>query len=330
MHWIDGHLDLAYLPLAGRNLRRPVDDPQIGCVSLPALRDGNVKVVFATIFTEPSTKSSEPWTYPASDDVDAAKRAGLRQLDVYEQLEREGEVTIVRERDDLDRESPLPKLVLLMEGADPIRSPEHLTMWHERGVRIIGMTWAAGTRYAGGNSRQAHGPLTAMGRELVHAMDELGMIHDVSHLADASFDDLLETARGPIIASHSNCRSLVSDRQRHLRDDQIMRIGERGGVIGLNLFADFIVPDGTAAVANAIDHVERVATLMGHRRGVALGSDMDGGFPPADLVENVRPATLHLLTDELSSRGWSSTETADFAHGNWHRFLCEHSVTLGA
>ncbi|MHC5008409.1 MAG: membrane dipeptidase, partial [Planctomycetota bacterium] len=189
MRWIDGHLDLAYLALCGRDLSVACPDPAAGCVSLPALREAGVGLVLATIFTEPGvTDPSELYGYGSSDDLDDAERAGRRQLDVYERLEAQGEIGIVRSRGDLGEPSivPKPQAVLLMEGADPIRSPDDAKRWSDRGVRVVGLSWAAGTRYAGGNGNP--GPLTPAGIELVSALDDLGIVHDVSHLSDEGIE----------------------------------------------------------------------------------------------------------------------------------------------
>jgi membrane dipeptidase len=323
MHWIDGHLDLAYLAVCGRDVTLPCADPAIGCVSLPDLHEGGVEVAFATIFTEPGEAAPDhPHRYASSDDLDGAERAGIAQLEVYESLERRGLMRLIRRRDDVDDRSDGLKIVLLMEGADPIRSPEHVASWHQRGMRMIGLTWATGSRYAGGNERQ--GPLTALGRELVAALDAHGVIHDASHLADAALADLLACAVGPIVASHSNCRALLppTANQRHLRDDQIIAIERRGGIIGLNLFTKFLVAGRRAEVGDCVRHVERVCELTGHRRGVALGSDMDGGFGPNDLPAGLdHPAKLVVLSSALRNAGWSEADVAGFARGNWLRFL---------
>lgn len=282
-----------------------------------------MEIALGTIFTHPGPEPGDdgPAGYPSSDDLDAAEAAGLRQLEVYEELEREGALTIVRARSDLDRaDAPRPAIVLLMEGADPIRGPEDVARWHERGLRLVGLTWAAGTRYAGGNA--SGGPLTALGVELVAAFDAAGIVHDASHLSDAAFDGLLARARGPIVATHSNCRALAGPDERHLRDDQIAAIGARGGIVGLNLFTRFLAPGRRATVDDCVAHVERVAGVCGHRRAVALGSDMDGGFGPESLPEGLdHPRHLKRLAEALRAAGWSDDEVAGFAHGNWRRFL---------
>ncbi len=356
--WADGHLDLAYLAVAGRDRRTACDDPAQGCISLPDLRAGNVSLIYATIFTEPG-KPDEPFGYRDSDDVDGAERAGLRQIEVYEALERAGEIQIVRMRDDLGEMTPSParrgragvgvrygedhspiKVVILMEGADSIRSPNHARMWFERGVRIVGLTWATGTRYAGGNAKP--GPLTRGGREMIAALDELGIIHDLSHLSDPAVEELFALSRGKVIASHSNARALLAHEpkdavpgvsaglKRHLPDDFIREIAAREGVIGLNLYSKFLIGGEAvsagkrATIDDCIAHIEHIANVMGHRRGIALGSDADGGFPPTMLPENLdHPRKWSALADALRGRGWKDQEISNFEHDNWQRFLSD-------
>ncbi len=322
MTWIDGHLDLAYLAACGRNLKAPCPDPHAGCVSLPALRGAGIDVVAATIFTAPaSTGEHREAAYPDGDAA-AAEAAGMRQLDIYRRLEAQHEIAIVRTRGDLDAgpARPAPRAVLLMEGADPIRAPRDAATWHAGGVRMVGMAWSMGTRYAGGNHRT--GPLTALGRELVTELDSLGIIHDASHLSDEALEGLLECASGPIVATHSNCRALVAHDERHLRDDQIREIGRRGGIIGLNLFSKFLARGRRARIADCVAHLERMTAIMGHRRAVGLGSDMDGGFSPADLPEGLdHPAKLDALADALAAADWSDHDIDGFRHANWRRFL---------
>jgi membrane dipeptidase len=321
MPWIDAHLDLAYLALLGRDLRSPCPDPATGCVSLPALREAGLELVMVTIFTEPAAgRLWKPHFYPDHTDRAACEAAGRRQLEVYQRLEDEGQLSIVRVAADLRASGPRPLVILLMEGADPIRSPNALQWWFDHGLRAVGLTWAAGSRYAGGNS--APGPLTSEGRDLIAALDNLGLMHDLSHLADAALEGVLRHARGPVMASHSNCRALLDGGQRHLADHDLHRIALRGGLVGLNLYGRFLATGRAATIADAARHVEHAAAIMGHRRGVGLGSDMDGGFPPSDLPQGLdHPARLPALARELHARGWNDADLAGFRHDNWMRFF---------
>lgn len=322
MQFVDAHLDLAYLAVNGRDVLADEVDPAAGCVSLPRLRRGGVELAFGTIFTEAGVNpETHPHGYRDADDAATAELAGIAQLEVYEQWEAMGEIAIVRTAEDLEKQTDRLKIVILMEGADPIVSPARASWWFDRGVRAVGLTWAMGSRYAGGNG--AHGPLTGLGRDLVSALDELGVIHDVSHLADAALDDLLNCAKGPIVATHSNARALLKPIQRHLTDEQIRRLAARNAMIGLNLFGAFLASDRRATIADCIAQVQHITTVMGHRHGIGLGSDMDGGFAPERLPENIeRPEELSRLTDALRiEAGWNETDVTAFAHENWLRFM---------
>jgi membrane dipeptidase len=321
LRWIDGHLDLAYLALNGRDLTTPLPPDDPGCVTLPALREAGVDVVLGTIFTELGVAT--PYGYASIDDLDGAERAGAAQLEWYQRMEDAGEIAIVRKRADLDAPGPIPKVVILMEGADPIRSPAHASWWVDRGVRIIGLTWALGSRYAGGNGR--HGPLSDMGRDMVHTLDALGVTHDASHLADEAMAGLLELSRGRIIASHSNSRALLGENQRHLTDEHLRSLRARDGLVGLNLYSTFLTPvqGQRATLADCVRHVEHAAAIVGRSR-VALGSDMDGGFGRERLPVGVDgPERLVALAGALQEAGWSEAEIGGFAHGNWQRVLRE-------
>lgn len=378
MMWFDAHLDLAYLAVNGRQMHAPLHPPPAGgvggpdlpaAVTLPSLADGNVALALATIFTEPDGKGPE--SYPAGD-ADCAWRVGRAQLEVYLTWRDQGLVTLdlqpLLARDAgigeirggmgvsevvpppvrrlVSRVPTVPPLHLgiLIENADPIRSPADLPWWRERGVVAVGMAWAKSSRYAGGNTTQEG--ITPLGRELVREMDRLGIVHDASHLSDLAFAELCDLTDRPIIASHSNCRGILGEptAQRHLTDDQIRSITRRGGVIGLNLFAKFIDRrcgsslDPAAprelerpTIDAAISHVERICDLAGSRRHVGLGSDMDGGFSAARLPQGIdAPRDLLRLAEALSKRGWSDDDVFDFACGNWVRFWSNGRVPAWA
>jgi len=337
---VDGHLDLASLGVMGRDLRATRSLDPAGCVTIPALRRGGIRLACATIFTESGGDPSiNPLAYSGPDDHLGAAAAARRQLEWYERLESQGELRLIRQIEDLpapeefarqapnedapsddvrfptERPAPLP-VILLMECADPIRDADDAAWWVNRGVRLVGLSWARGSRFAGGNA--APGGLTAEGRDLVDALDELGVIHDLSHLSDAGFEDVMARARGPVVASHSNCRSLTGESQRHLTDAQVSLIARRGGVVGLNLFGRFLASGRRARLEDAVAHAQRVHDLGG-LKAPALGSDLDGGFTPAELPEGLEgPEQIPLLIESLAAAG---IDPQAFAWGNWMRVL---------
>jgi membrane dipeptidase len=349
MQWFDAHLDLAYLAECGRDMLAPLD-PQAGphppaAVTLPSLRDGGISACLGTIFTEaylPGRPAEYLQVAYPIGDADAAHTAGLRQLDRYQRWAQAGEIEQVlsgaqrrlgapHRQEGCALADPHPMtLGILVECADPIRSPDQLPWWAERGVVAIGLAWVHGSRYAGGNGPSScETGITPAGRDFIRAMDSLGLVHDASHLSQRALDELLCLTDRRVIASHSNCRTLIDGQnQRHLSDDAIREIGRRGGVIGLNLYSPFLRSGlsfdapGRASIDDALRHIEHIADLHGHDHGLGLGSDMDGGFSAARLPEGIDvPRDLSRLAAALSARGWTDERVHAFAWGNWARFF---------
>lgn len=317
----------------GRNMALPV--PQCKgpypppSVSFPSLREGGVAECLATIFTEADGKG--PASYPAGD-ASAAHDAGVRQLRRYHEWAGAGLVDVIGADGKIVAGSggaPL-KVRILMECADPIRTPAELGWWVDRGVCAIGLAWARGSRYAGGNSNTGLG-LTDLGRELLRQMARLGVVHDLSHLSQKATEDVFEfDAREPqparIIASHSNSREVMGDgRERHLSDDTVREIARRGGVIGLNLCSAFLGKEcwdtGRATLADCVSHLEHLAQVAGRRDFLALGSDMDGGFSAERLPHGIDlPSHLEKLAAALHTHGWAARDVDGFASANWGTF----------
>lgn len=367
--WFDAHLDLAYLAVRGRAMTKPLaelsgsaagpDAPP--AVTLPSLRDGEVRLALATIFTEvvePGTENLTPEQYHAGD-AEAAHRRGRAQLEAYltwadqdliaidlphclHSPEGVGEIRGgmgVSEVEPPSIDATTTRAVrghklhigILMENADPIREPADLAWWVERGVCAIGLAWARPSRYAAGNNvpPEERQGISSLGRDLVREMDQLGVVHDASHLSDRSLEDLFAMTSRPVIASHSNCRALL-DRpggiitQRHLTDRAIREIASRGGVIGINLFSTFLNrygKDRRASLIDVIAHIDRVCELVGDSRHIGLGSDMDGGFSRERLPIGIdSPRDLRALSDALRRHGWNEDQIEDFAWRNWARF----------
>ncbi len=319
MQWIDGHLDLAMLAMLGNDPASEADGVT-RCVSLPALRRGGVDIVLGTIFTEMVAGHPTDQVQYAANDPESAHAAGLRQLAWYESMESRGELSIVRSASDLSC-GALPRVVLLMECADPIRTPDEVAWWHARGVRVVGLSWARGSRYAGGNAR--HGGLTSVGRDMVDALDAFGILHDASHLCDRSLDELLARTTRPVVATHMNLRpeSGSAGNQRHLRADHLLSIAARGGLAGIVLYRGFLTAAPDATVADVVRHANAVRALAGPG-AVALGSDLDGGFPPRDVPAGLRgPEQYGSLSTALAESGWTPGEVDGLQRDNWLRVL---------
>lgn len=324
----DAHLDLAYNAVRGRDVLRPAaeqaaDAEGVPTVGLPDLRAGGVGLVCATVFCAPAVGDNPGYRTPQE-----ASDAALAQRNWYHRHEATGAFRFVRSAADLpgpDGSPAQPGLaaVLLLEGADPLRTPADVAAWHASGLRIVGLAWKR-TRHAGGTG--APGPLTPEGVELVRELDRFGIIHDASHLAEESFWQLLDQSAGPVMASHSNCRAIVpTDRQ--LSDDMIRALVRRDGVVGINFFDKFLLPPAEygrrrAALADVVRHVRHVCELAGDAKHVGLGTDMDGGLGRDEIPQDiVTSADLPKVADALAAAGFGDDEVWGIVGGNWLNFF---------
>jgi membrane dipeptidase len=340
---VDAHEDIAWNVLAlGRDVRRSALETReleqggdiaerngICMVGLPEWLEGKVAAVFGTIYVSPARRGrmSGPQVYANAEEAHAF---GQEQLDFYHRLaEQEERIALVGSLDALDEvleswegASPRVGIVPLMEGADPIREPAEAELWFERGVRLVGLSWKAGTRYAGGDA--APGPLTDLGRELLEVMADLGMILDVSHLAEESFYEAVDRFEGQVVATHANPRALVPT-LRQLSDEMIRRLVERGGVIGIVPANAFLRPDWRttpATLDDVVAAIDHVCQVVGDAEHVGVGSDFDGGFGADDT-----PVALDTVADlghiglALGEAGYDEAHIEAVLGGNWLRVL---------
>ena len=162
------------------------------------------------------------------------------------------------------------------------------------GVKMMTLTWNGQNQIASGWDTGEG--LSPFGRAVIPAMEEQGILVDVSHLNARSFFDVLEWAEKPFVASHSNARSVCGHR-RNLTDDQIREMAARRCLIGLNYADLFLREGGGARPGDFIRHVERFLEL-GAEDCVALGSDFDGAAVPPWLDNPAKAAGLgELLTE---------------------------------
>ena len=149
--------------------------------------------------------------------------------------------------------------------------PSLLQDLYNVGFRITTLGWNEQNVLTG--SHVTGGGLTDLGREYLKEAQRVGMIVDVSHISDEAFRDIMKYTEKPIIASHSNSRT-VCDVSRNLTDDMFRAVMEIGGVAGLNLYTDFIGEN--ADIDKACDHILHWLELDPDSNHIALGGDLDG------------------------------------------------------
>lgn len=162
---------------------------------------------------------------------------------------------------------------LSAEGAELLDCDlEKLRMAHRMGVRIVNITWNHPNALSGTNAAEQDRGLSEQGRAFVNTMGELGMLVDVSHLSDPGFWDVMEITDRPVVATHSNARS-VFPHSRNLTDEQFTAIINTNGVAGLNMYAGFLGDDPD--FDTVVSHLEHFLALGGEDN-VSMGGDWDG------------------------------------------------------
>lgn len=181
------------------------------------------------------------------------------------------------------------------------------------GVRMMTLTWNGANELGGGAGEP--GGLTDFGREVLREMADHRIVPDISHASDPLFWDVCETFDGPLIATHSNARTVCAHR-RNLTDAQFREIVHRNGLVGLNLYPEFITGNEDASMDAIYAHIAHFRELGGDRV-LALGTDFDGASMPSCLpdVENLYRLADYLLgknTEESFVNGLFFDHAADF------------------
>jgi membrane dipeptidase len=364
---VDGHNDIA-LAIADTGFDLAKDGTR-GRVrthtDLRRLKAGGLGAVFFAIYVDGRFAPKTPGARSRAHEralaliaaVQAQTRAHSRSLELaataadVTRIKRSGKVAVL----------------LGLEGGLAIEnSLEKLRALRALGVRYMTLThwatteWADSSGDADDPAVKHHGGLTDFGREIVREMNALGMLVDVSHVADSTFFDVIATSRAPVIASHSSVRALA-DHPRNLTDDMLRALARNGGVAMINFFDGFIdrrkaevvrhtaakrkelralYPNDAARVnreveawwaahgfprtplATLVDHIEHAVRVAGVDH-VGLGSDFDG-VPHAMVPEGVDDvAGFPNITRELLRRGHSPDDVTKILGGNLLRVLAE-------
>lgn len=189
-------------------------------------------------------------------------------------------------------------LLAIEEGGAIDGSLEALRCLYELGVRAMTLTWSNRNDIADGINEEATGSgLTIFGKQVVAEMNRLGMLVDVSHISTAGFWSVIETSTKPIIATHSNAKSLCSH-PRNLNDEQIKALAQNGGLAGITFAGQFLEEDWrNACIESVYKHIDYMLNLIGNDDHIGFGSDFDGiSHPPYNIqgVQDYKPLIEYL------------------------------------
>lgn len=264
---IDGHFDLLMDVLAKRELgyKKVIETDH-----LPNFIKGGVNIVVSSIYIEDAFLP-EMGLRKALDQISA----------LYEEIEESSDkIMLCKNYDDIMKAVNEKKLGILLsfEGVEPIGNDLRLLrMFYELGVRIVGLVWSRRNYAADGchfspKEEGKKGGLTNFGVELIKEAEKLGMFVDVSHLNDEGFWDVMKVAQKPVIASHSNSRS-IRGVMRNLTDDQIRALADKNGIMGMNVCSSFVSDsDEECDAEHLVNHLDHIVKLIGIEH-VGLGFD---------------------------------------------------------
>lgn len=334
---IDGHNDLpGEVRKRGNSSFTALDisQPQPALdTDIPRLRAGGVKAQFWSAYVPAETMRSG-----------GAARQTLEQIDlIYRMVQRYPETFLLaRTADDVERAQREGKIASLigLEGGHSIEdSLGVLRDFARLGARYMTLTHSDTLAWADSATDQAKsGGLSAFGVEVVQEMNRVGMLVDISHVSVETMHAALRASRAPVIASHSSAYA-IAPHPRNVPDEILREVAANGGVVMVNFFSGFVVPEAARVMANmfdvgrrlrtsnpgdaefekamkewikanpfpagtihdVVDHVDHIVRVAGIDH-VGLGSDFDGVTRLPAQLEDV--SCYPLITQELLNRGY--------------------------
>jgi membrane dipeptidase len=236
------------------------DPNDIGHISLDKARRGNLGAEFFSIWVDPETNQGH-FARHTFDLIDS----------VYEQAARHPDrMMMAFSVADIERAHKEHKLAALMgiEGGHSIENDMHLLRdYYRLGVRYMTLSWSNTNEWADSSGDindskvEHHDGLTDFGKQVVLEMNRLGMMVDISHVADKTFWDAIATTKAPVIASHSSARALV-DAPRNMTDDMLRAVAKNGGVVQVNFYSGFV--DQNFRNANEAQDKEEKAAVQNY------------------------------------------------------------------
>jgi membrane dipeptidase len=272
---------------------------------LPSLQSGGVNVVFMEIYSKLHPEGS-------------LKQALLEVGDIYEEIKENENLKLICTKNDFEKIT-LDKslnIVFSMEGLEPLGCDiTLLNVFYKLGVRSASLTWNNRNYFASGVSEI--GGLSNLGKKAINVMEDLGIIVDVSHLNEEGFWDIISIATKPIIASHSNAKSLYNC-DRNLTDQQIKAIAKTGGVIGIVCY--FTEDEEKMSLETYMNHLEYMIKIAGEDH-VGLGLDFNGYLGDIYVPGIEDSSKMPSITNELCKRGYKEDTIYKILGGNFLRVL---------
>lgn len=346
---VDGHNDFPYMMrvLAGSSfdqydMSKPLTNLN---TDIPRLRQGGMGAQFWAIYVPATTLRTGGAARQTMEQIDLVHRMVARYPETFEMALTEQDIGRIH------KDGKVASLMGIEGGHSIENSIPLLRMYFALGVRYMTLTHSDSLTWADAatDKPQSNG-LSEFGRQVVREMNRLGMLVDISHVSAQTMHAALDVSRAPIIASHS-CAYAVAPHARNLPDDVLVRLKQNGGVVMVNFFSGFVVPESARVMASmfdvqrelhakfpkdddfekamtdwrkanpmpsgtvkdVVDHIDHIVKVAGIDH-VGLGADFDGVTQlPVDLQD---VASYPLITQELLDRHYRETDIRKILGGN--------------
>lgn len=350
---IDGHNDMPWEIRTKGSAdfsRLDISQPQPALhTDIPRLRAGNMGAQFWSVWVPVEIGYKGEALNTTLEQIELVKLMIDRYPDTFE---------LALSADDIDRihrEGKIASLIGVEGGHCIEESLTVLERLYELGARYMTLTHADSLSWAdSGTDKPRSGGLSPFGVEVIQKMNDLGMMVDLSHVSPDTMHDTLDVSTAPVIFSHSSARA-VADHPRNVPDDVLKRIAEQDGVVMVNFFSAFIVPESAAkysegmalerelkqkygddsakieremnrwrrranykrgTIHDVLDHIDHIAKTAGVTH-VGLGSDFDGVSIVPEQLDDV--SYYPYITQGLLDRGYTEEEIAGILGGNLMR-----------
>ncbi|MDO9361337.1 MAG: membrane dipeptidase [Sphingopyxis sp.] len=233
-------------------------------------------------------------------------------------------------------------VIMGLQNADHFLRAADVKSFYEMGQRCAQLTYNSQNRIGSGSTDRVDGGVSDFGVEIIKAMNEVGMLVDVSHSGDRTTLDAIELSAKPIAITHSNCRALI-DHPRVKTDEAIKALAAKDGVMGITGVRNFVSKTDPTTIVNYADHIDHVVKLVGIDH-VGIGTDSDlygyddtstemnkmlrGAYKDSyafrekiDIDGFDHPLKMYDLTEELIRRGYSDANIRAILGGNFQRLL---------
>jgi membrane dipeptidase len=342
---IDTHNDITSRTVEGYDIGKNKND---GHTNITSLKEGGVGAQFFAVYVASSYVNGNHSANRALQMIDTVRHGIVGRYP--------NDFALAGTADDIERIHKQGKIAALMgiEGGHAIEDNlDLLRDFYDLGIRYMTLThtntnsWADSSGDVSKAGIEHHNGLTPFGKQVVREMNRMGMMIDISHVADKTFWDALQTSTAPIIASHSSCRALCNV-PRNMTDDMIAALAKKGGVIQINFNCGFLSEKSVAAAKTVVDsklpgvqgedatiaqyrkkvppatladvvaHIDH-AVKIGGIGAVGIGSDFDGVFCTPQGLEDV--SKFPNLTRALLEKGYSEEDIRKIYSGNLLRVM---------